>query len=138
MVQLNQVLAAILCVLMLGPMSPQLASAAQAVPDSLVTQSQIDDALLRASADEEASRGAIRDLLAREDVRRLAKKAGLNEGYVDKAAGLVDTLEGKDLERAAGYAGELSDRLAGGDTVHISIGLVSLLLIIIIIILLAR
>ncbi len=137
MVRLSKVLAAILSILMVGPVSPQSA-AAQTVPDSLVTQAQIDDALLRASADEKASRDTIRGLLAREDVRRLAKSYGVDVLTVDKAAGLVDTLEGKELERAAGYASELSDRLAGGDTVHISIGLISLLLIIIIIILLAK
>jgi hypothetical protein len=136
MVRLSKVLAAILSLLMAGPVSPSSA-AAQTVPDSLVTQAEIDDALQRASAKEEASRDMIRELLAREEVRRLAKNAGIDVAYVEKAEGLVDTLEGRDLERAAGYAGELGDRLYGGDTV-ISIGLVTLLLIIITIILLAK
>jgi hypothetical protein len=128
-VQLGKVLAAILSMLMVGPVSPQSA-AAQTVPDSLVTQAQIDDALLRASADEKATRDTIRELLAREDVRRLAKNYRIDALTVDKAAGLVDTLEGRMLERASEYASELSDRLARGDTVQISTDLVSLLLII--------
>ncbi len=128
MVRLSKVLAAILSILMVGPLSAQSA-AAQTVPASLVTQAQIDDALLRASADEEASRDTIRKLLARNDVRRLAKKYRIDALTMDKAAGLVDTLERSELERAAGYANELSDRLAGGDTVQIRMGLVSLIVI---------
>ena len=137
MVRFNQLLAAVLSVAMLGPMSPSAVAAAQEAPESLVTQVQIDEALRRAAAEEDASRNHIRELLTSESVRRLARSAGLDPDYVEKAAGSVDTLEGEDLERAAGYASELSDRLSGGD-VTVSIGLVSLLLIIIIIILLAK
>ncbi|HJS73812.1 MAG TPA: hypothetical protein VJ921_05955 [Vicinamibacteria bacterium] len=137
MVRFNQFLAAVLSVAMLGPMSPSAVAAAQEAPESLVTQVQIDEALRRAAAEEDASRNHIRELLTSESVRRLARSAGLDPDYVEKAAGSVDTLEGEDLERAAGYASELSDRLSGGD-VTVSIGLVSLLLIIIIIILLAK
>jgi hypothetical protein len=138
MVQFNQILAAALSVAMLGPMNPRAVAAYQQVPDSQLTQAQIDAALRQASAGEEAARDEIRDVLTSEGVRRLATRAGVDPAFVEKAAGFVDTLEGEDLERASGYANELSDRLSGGDTVHISIGLISLLLIIIIIILLAK
>jgi hypothetical protein len=137
MVRFNQILAAVLSVALLGPIGPAPASAAQTASESLVTQVEIDQALRRAAADEEASRNDIRELLASESVRRLARNAGIDPSTVEKAAGLVDTLEGEDLERAAGYASQLGEGLSGGD-VTISIGLVTLLLIIIIIILLAK
>src|SRR5262245_33449250 len=132
MLRISRLLAVILSFLMIGPIGPRTASAALADRQSLVTQSQIEDALLRRSANEEKSRDALRNVLARQDVRRMAKDFGIDVLTVDKAAGLVGTLEGKDLERAAASANELNERLAGGD-VTISIGLISLLLIIIII-----
>jgi hypothetical protein len=138
MVRFNHFLAAALSVTMLGPIGPRAAAASQEASKSQLTQVQIDEALRRASHDEEAARDEIREVLTSEEVRRLAGRAGIDPDYVEKAASYVDTLEGEDLERAAGYASELGDKLAGGDTVHISIGLISLLLIIIIIILLAK
>lgn len=131
-----KVLAITLSLSMLGPITPEAVSAAQASQKSLVSKVEIDAALRRASADEEASRDRIRRLLARGDVRGLAKDSGLDSIYLDRAAAVVGTLEGPELEQAATYAAELNDRLAGGVTITVS--LVALLLIIIIIILLAK
>src|SRR5262245_26137376 len=86
MVQVNQILAAALSVAMLGPMNPRAVAAYQEVPDSELTQAQIDEALRRATAEEEATRNGIRDVLTSEGVRRLAKNAGIDPAYVEKAA----------------------------------------------------
>jgi hypothetical protein len=137
MVRFNQFLAAALSVAMLVTTSPRAVAASQEAAKSQVTQIQIDEALLRSSAHEEATRNEIRKVLTSEGVHRLARSAGIDPSYVEKAAGFVDTLEGEDLERAAGYASELSEGLSGGD-VTVRVGLVTLLLIIIIIILLAK
>ncbi|MGH9323786.1 MAG: hypothetical protein ACRD3V_28370 [Vicinamibacteria bacterium] len=130
---LNEISAVVLSVLMLVPFAPRGVAADQ---ESLVSQVQIDDALRRASAEEEAARDTIRALLSREDVRDLATSFGLDVLYLDRTAAAVGALDGPELAEAAAYAADLNDQLAGGVTITVS--LVALLLIVIIIILLAK
>lgn len=100
----------------------------------LATQTDLDDAVARTLAQEDAARNTITTLLQRDEVRSLAEGYGLD---VRRAEAAVSTLEGSELQRLSLLAADANVQLAGGDTV-ITIGLVAALLIVIIIILLVR
>ena len=98
-----------------------------------VDRAAVEEALALKVASENTSRAAIRTLLQRDEVRRMAGELGLE---VRRAESAVATLQGADLQRVAQQAAVANDLLAGGaQTIQISV--VTLLLIIIIIILLA-
>ena len=73
-------------------------------------QSQLDEKVQAEAAD----RQAIRDLLARPDVRRIAGSAGLDLQRADAAVG---TLSGAELSRLADQSRQVSSQLAGGDSI---------------------
>jgi hypothetical protein len=98
------------------------------------TQADLDHAIAKTLAQEDASRSQINSLLQRDDVRSLAEGYGLDPRRAEAAVG---TLQGEELERLSQLAASAQVQLAGGDTV-IRISLVALLLIIIIVILLTR
>lgn len=85
-------------------------------------------------AKQDADRTAIRDALARPEVREVAVKTGIN---LDRLTAAVDTMSGESLERAAGAARQVNDRLVGGattlviSTTTIIIALLILILIIV-------
>jgi hypothetical protein len=114
-------------------LSGPLAHSADGV-NSLATQSDLDGALGKAVAQEDAARLAITTLLQRDEVRKLAEGHGLD---LRRAEAAVGTLQGDELQRLSLLARDAEAQLAGGDTV-IRISLVALLLIIIIVILLAK
>jgi hypothetical protein len=94
------------------------------------------DRVLRARVDAEtAARDTIKDLLARDEVRAVAGRAGLD---LKRANAAVDTLQGAELQEMATRAAAADAALAGGKDITITISLVALLLIIIIVILLAK
>jgi hypothetical protein len=64
-------------------------------------------------AQQDADRAAIREALARPEVRRVASSAGLN---VDRMAAAADALSGDDLARAAQVAQRVNDSIVGGAT----------------------
>jgi hypothetical protein len=131
MVGFSKILAAGLSLLMIGP-----GVRFTAAQERLVSQQEIEAALHGAVIEEEGSREAIRTLLNRDDVRRLAAASGIGVSLLDRAAAAVGSLEGRELEEAAAYADRMNDELAGGDTIVISFSLVALLLIIILVLLL--
>lgn len=100
----------------------------------LSTQADLDNAIAKTLAQEDAARNTITTLLQRDEVRSLAEGYGLDLGRAEAA---VSTLEGSELERLSLLAADANTQLAGGDTV-ITIGLVTALLIVIIIILLVN
>jgi hypothetical protein len=100
----------------------------------LATQADLDDAVAKTLAQEDAARNTITTLLQRDEVRSLAEGYGLD---VRRAEAAVSTLEGTELQRLSLLAADANVQLAGGDTV-IRIGLVAALLIVIIVILLVN
>jgi hypothetical protein len=98
-----------------------------------VDPAEIAKAVARHAATEQADRAAIREALARPEVRSLAARAGVDPGRL--ASGL-DTLTAPDLARAATAARDVNEALVGGASITIStttiiIGLLLLLLIIV-------
>ncbi len=86
------------------------------------------------SAAQDADRAALRDALARPEVRDVATKLGLDTTRMTAA---VDTMTGADLERAAATARQVDQQLVGGastitlSTTTIIIGLLVLILLIV-------
>jgi hypothetical protein len=97
-----------------------------------VGSSELDAALASSVLQEDGARERVRELLARDDVQRLAEASGLDLRRADAA---VATLDGKELQEVAQLAAQANDALAGGAQT-ITISLVAALLIVIIIILL--
>ncbi len=99
------------------------------------------DAIANATADhatrQNADRAAIREALARPEVRTAAAKLGVDIGRLDAAVG---TLAGDDLQRAASTARQVNDQLVGGaSTITISTTTIIIaLLIVILIVVVAR
>ena len=62
---------------------------------------------------QDADRAAIREALARPQVRDMAGRMGLD---VNRATAVVDTLAGADLTRAASAARQVNEQLVGGAT----------------------
>ena len=81
------------------------------------------------AAKKQADRQMILSVLEREDVRQVAKNAGLP---IDKAAGVVATLDGAELAQVAAQAQQVNDALAGGQTITLSVWLIIIALLVII------
>jgi hypothetical protein len=62
---------------------------------------------------QDADRAAIREALARPQVREMAGRMGLD---VDRATAVVNTLDGDELTRAATAARQVNEQLVGGAT----------------------
>ena len=117
-------LAVILAVLVSAP----VASAQQHV----IGKSALDKAVHERVAREAADREAIRSLLERQDVREVARQAGLS---IEKATAAVSTLQGDELRQVAAQAETVNNELAGGATT-IVITTTTIILILLIVILL--
>lgn len=100
----------------------------------LATQADLDNAIAKTLAREDAARGSITTLLQRDEVRSLAEGYGLD---VRRAEAAVSTLEGAELQRLSLLAADANAQLAGGDQV-LRISLIAALLIVIIVILLVQ
>ena len=81
---------------------------------------------------EDADRSAIREALARPEVRDAAAKIGVD---LTRATAAVDTLQGSDLSRAADAAGQVNQQLVGGAST-ITITTTTLIIILLLVILL--
>jgi hypothetical protein len=100
----------------------------------LATQADLDNAIAKTLAREDAARSSITTLLQRDEVRSLAQGYGLD---VQRAEAAVSTLEGAELQRLSLLAADANAQLAGGDQV-LRISLIAALLIVIIVILLVQ
>ena len=118
-------LAVILAVLVSAP----VASAQQHV----IGKSALDKAVQERASRDQADRDAILALLERQDVREVARQAGLS---IDKATAAVSTLQGDELRQVAAQANTVNNELAGGaTTVVITTTTIILILLIVILIL---
>lgn len=77
----------------------------------VVDPSTIAAAVAQHVQQQDANRAAIREALARPEVREMAGRMRLD---VDRATAVIDTLAGADLDRAANAARQVNQRLVGG------------------------
>lgn len=89
-------------------------------------QAQID----RRVDNEAQDRQAIRDLLRRPDVRRIAGSAGLD---IERASAAAGVLTGPELRNIAASAREINGRVGGTEKVTISVTALIIILLVIII-----
>lgn len=126
---MRKVRGTVVMILLAVTLAPSLAFAGQAAQ---ATSSQSLSAVAAEhAAKKQADRQAILNVLDREDVRQVAKNAGLP---IDKAAAAVATLEGAELAQVAAQAQQVNDALAGGQTISLSVWLIIIALLIIILI----
>ena len=110
--------------------SPAIADAQQLVPPVQLTATVIDRV-----AHQDASRAAIREALARPEVRSVASSMHLD---LARAAAAIDTMTGTDLEQAANAARTVNQQLVGGaSTVVISTTTIIIILLVVILLIIA-
>lgn len=110
-----------------------LATAAHAQERHAVAPSALAAAVTGHVVARDADRDAIREALARPEVRAVAERAGLD---IDRAAASIDSLDSSSLERAAASARQVNQALVGGaSTVTISTTTIIIVLLIIILVL---
>jgi hypothetical protein len=111
-----------------------LASSAAAQPRHVVDPAAVAGTARQHAVGQEQDRAAIREALARPEVRSVAAKTGVDLGRLSAA---VDTLPPSDLARAAAAARDVNQSLVGGastvtiSTTAIIIGLLVLILLIV-------
>ena len=110
--------------------APAFAQQRHAVDPSALANA-VDAHLARQDAD----RAAIREALARPEVRQIANQVGIDLGRFDAS---VATLAGSDLDRAATAARQVNQTLAGGaSTVVISTTTIIIALLVVILLIVA-
>ena len=80
----------------------------------IVDAAAMANAVTQHAAEQEAKRSAVRDALARPQVKEIAATAGMD---VDRLLASVSVLNDQDLDRAAASASQVNDALAGGASV---------------------
>jgi hypothetical protein len=97
----------------------------------VVDRAALADAVAQQVDKQEADRTAIREALARPEVRELAGKVGVD---LDRVGASLGTLTGADLERAAQAARQVNERLVGGQR-NLVISTTTLIIILLVVIL---
>jgi hypothetical protein len=116
-------------------LSRQSADGATADQQHLVPPGQLTATVTDRVAAQDASRAAIREALARPEVRDIATSMHLD---LLRAAAAVETLTGTDLEQAANAARTVNQQLVGGaSTVVISTTTIIIILLLVIILIIA-
>ena len=115
---------------------PQPVPAAQQQParaaEHVVTEAEIQGGIDQAVHSDAADRQAIRDLLARPEVRRIAGQAGLN---LTRANDAIPTLSGPELQRLAAQAREVNSQAIAGDRISMNTTTIIIILLIVVLIL---
>ena len=116
-------------------LSRQSADGATADVQHLVAPGQLTATVTDRVAAQDASRAAIREALARPEVRGVAASMHLD---LSRAAAAIETLAGADLEQAANAARTVNEQLVGGaSTVVISTTTIIIVLLLVIILIIA-
>jgi hypothetical protein len=89
---------------------------AQQTTAHVADRAALDQAIAAKVAQAEADRDAIRRVLARQEVRDVARRAGIDEPTMVRAESAVALLDTHDLATAAEYARTIEQDLAGGAT----------------------
>lgn len=101
----------------------------------VVSPGQLATAVADAAAKQDTKRATVREALARPEVQAVASKLGLD---LSRAATVVDTLDGAELEQAANAAQQVNDQLVGGaSTIVISTTTIIIILLLVIILVIA-
>ena len=104
-------------------------------PQHAVDPAAITGAVTQHVAAEDANRAAVRDALARPEVRDVASRMGVDLTRIDAA---VSTMRGPDLQQAASAAQQVNRALVGGaSTVVISTTTIIIALLVVLIIVVA-
>jgi hypothetical protein len=103
-------------------------------PSLALAQQSLSAVAADHAAKKQADRQMILSVLERDEVRKVARDAGLP---LDKAAAAVATLDGQELAKVAAQAQQVNDALAGGQTITLSVWLIIIFLLIIILIVVA-
>ena len=127
---MRNVRSTVVIILLAVMLAPSLAFAQAQAP----TTSPLSAVAAEHAAKKQADRQTILSVLEREDVRQVAKNAGLP---IDKAAAAVATLDGAELAQVASQAQQVNDALAGGQTITLSVWLIIIALLIIILVVVA-
>ena len=98
----------------------------------IVQPSQLTATIEQHLSAEDADRSAVREALARPEVREAAARMGLD---LAKATAAVETMDSADLARAADAARQVNQQLAGGAST-ITITTTTLIIILLVVILL--
>jgi hypothetical protein len=124
---LTTVTLAVLVPLVLTPGGP-----ASADQQHIVSPAELAAAVADRHAAQDADRAAVREALARPEVRRLAASMGVD---VDRVSSAAETLSGPDLEQAAAAARQVNQQLLGGATT-VTISTTTIIIVLLVIILL--
>jgi hypothetical protein len=112
-----------------------VASSSAQAPPHVADQAVLDRLVAAQLAQQEADRQLIRGVLQRQEVREVARRAGLDIG---KAEAAVATLDGQDLKDAARRARQAQERLSGGSSsVTFSTTTIIIILLLVILIIVA-
>jgi hypothetical protein len=112
-----------------------LSTSAFAGQQHAVDPSAVASTISQHVAQQDSDRAALREALARPEVRTVASKLGVD---LDRAAAAVDTMSGTDLARAADQARQVNRSLVGGaSTVVISTTTIIIALLVVLIIVVA-
>jgi hypothetical protein len=109
-------------------------AAGRAEQRHIADRNALDRMVAEQVSQQEADRQVIRDVLKRDEVRDVARKAGLD---IVRAEAAVATLSGNELQDAARRAREANERLAGGANVTISTTMIIIALLVVILIIVA-
>jgi hypothetical protein len=100
----------------------------------VVSPTELAAAVAQGVASQDADRAAVREALARPEIRNAAEAIGVN---LDQVAAAAETLKGSDLEQAAAAARQINQQYVGGastiviSTTTLIIGLLVLILLIV-------
>jgi hypothetical protein len=101
----------------------------------LVEPSQLARTINQHLSAQDADRAAVREALARPDVRDVASELGLD---LTRATAAIDTLEGPALERAGQAARQVNQQLVGGaSTITLTTTTLIIILLVVILIIVA-
>jgi hypothetical protein len=100
----------------------------------IADRNALDRMVAEQVSQQEADRQVIRGVLKRDEVRDVARKAGLD---IVRAEAAVATLSGTELQDAARRARVVNERLAGGGNITISTTTIIIALLVIILIIVA-
>jgi hypothetical protein len=115
--------------------SRQSAQGATSDPQHIVAPGQLAATVTDHVARQDASRAAIREALARPEVRDVASSMHVD---LARAAAAIETMTGTDLEQAANAARTVNQQLVGGaSTVVISTTTIIIILLLVIILIIA-
>jgi cell division protein FtsL len=102
-----------------------------AEPEHVVNDAEIQAGIDGQIHSEAADRQAIRDLLARPEVQRIAGQAGLS---LTRANDAIPTLSGPELQRLASQAREVNSQAIGGDRITMTTTTIIIILLIVILV----